>query len=111
ADAAEVVVVTFSYRLGSLGFAHGNWGLLDVLAVVEWVSREIGAFGGDPGSVTLGGQSAGAALVADALVAPSASGLFTQALLHSPPLPEAAQPAERRTRWDTALAADRATPA
>ena len=62
ADAAEVVVVTFSYRLGSLGFAFGNWGLLDVLAALEWVQREIAAFGGDPARVTLGGQSAGAAL-------------------------------------------------
>src|SRR6185295_17029025 len=91
ADAAEVVVVTFSYRLGSLGFAFGNWGLLDVLAALEWVQREIAAFGGDPARVTLGGQSAGAALVADLLVAPAADGLFAQALLHSPPLPEAAQ--------------------
>jgi para-nitrobenzyl esterase len=111
ADAAEVVVVTFSYRLGSLGFAHGNWGLLDVLAVLEWVQRDIRAFGGDPARVTLGGQSAGAALVADLLVAPAADGLFAQAMLHSPPLPEAAQPRERRTRWDHALAADRSTPA
>jgi para-nitrobenzyl esterase len=107
ADAAEVVVVTFSYRLGSLGFAHGNWGLLDVLAVLEWVQREIGAFGGDPARVTLGGQSAGAALVADLLIAAAADGLFTQALLHSPPLPEAAQDPARRARWDQALSADR----
>ncbi len=110
ADAAEVVVVTFSYRLGSLGFAFGNWGLRDVLAALEWVHREIGAFGGDPERVTLGGQSAGAALVADLLVAPAASGLFTQALLHSPPLPEAAQEPLRRARWDDALSADRSTP-
>ena len=48
ADAAEIVVVTFSYRLGSLGWAFGNWGLLDHLAVLDWVQREIGAFGGDP---------------------------------------------------------------
>jgi para-nitrobenzyl esterase len=107
AEAAQVVVVTFSYRLGSLGWAHGNWGLLDQLAVLEWVAREIGAFGGDPGAVTLGGQSAGAACVADLLVAPAAEGLFGQAMLHSPPLPEAAQPAERRAAWDAALGADR----
>jgi para-nitrobenzyl esterase len=110
ADAAEVVVATFSYRLGSLGWAYGNWGLLDVLAVLEWVQREIGPFGGDPARVTLGGQSAGAALVADLLVAPGAAGLFTQAILHSPPLPQAAQPLDRRERWETALSADRATP-
>jgi para-nitrobenzyl esterase len=111
ADAAQVVVVTFSYRLGSLGWAHGNWGLRDVVAVLEWVAREIGAFGGDPGAVTLGGQSAGAACVADLLVSPAAEGLFARALLHSPPLPEAAQPAERRAEWDAALGHDRAAPA
>ena len=48
ADAAEIVVVNFIYRLGSLGWAFGNWGLLDHVAVLEWVRREIAAFGGDP---------------------------------------------------------------
>jgi para-nitrobenzyl esterase len=111
ADATDTVVVTFSYRLGSLGFAYGNWGLLDVIAVLEWVQREIGAFGGDPARVTLGGQSAGAALAADLLGSPAADGLFAQALLHSPPLPEAAQDPQRRARWEAALAVDRDTPA
>jgi para-nitrobenzyl esterase len=111
AEAAQVVVVTFSYRLGSLGWAYGNWGLHDVLAVLEWVQREIAGFGGDPGRVTLGGQSAGAVLVADLLVSPAASGLFAQAMLHSPPLPEAAQDPARRARWEAALAVDRSTPA
>jgi para-nitrobenzyl esterase len=111
ADAADVVVVTFSYRLGSLGWAYGNWGLLDQLAVLEWVQREIGAFGGDPGQVTLGGQSAGAASVADLLVCPAADGAFARALLHSPPLPEAANDPERRRRWERDLAVDRHTPA
>jgi para-nitrobenzyl esterase len=111
AEAAQVVVITFSYRLGSLGWAYGNWGLRDTLAVLEWVQREIATFGGDPSRVTLGGQSAGAVLVADLLDSPAADGLFTQAMLHSPPLPEAAQPSERRTRWEHALAADRDTPA
>ena len=60
--------------------------------------------------VTLGGQSAGAAIVADLLVCPAADGLFTRAILHSPPLPEAAGEPERRARWDDALAADRDTP-
>ncbi len=111
ADAADVVVVTFSYRLGSLGWAHGNWGLHDVLAVLEWVQREISAFGGDPARVTLGGQSAGAALVADLLASPAADGLFAQGMLHSPPLPEAAQDPARRARWEAALSADRDTAA
>jgi para-nitrobenzyl esterase len=111
AEAAQVVVVTFSYRLGSLGWAFGNWGLHDVLAVLHWVQREIATFGGDPARVTLGGQSAGAVLVADLLVSPAASGLFTQAMLHSPPLPEAAQDLARREHWESALSADRSTTA
>jgi para-nitrobenzyl esterase len=111
AEAAQVVVVTFSYRLGSLGWAFGNWGMRDQVAVLEWVQREIGAFGGDPGRVTAGGQSAGAASVADLLVCPAAEGLFSQAMLHSPPLPEAANDPQRRARWDNALAVTRATPA
>jgi para-nitrobenzyl esterase len=111
AQAAQAVVVTFSYRLGSLGWAFGNWGLRDVLAVLEWVQREIGAFGGDPSRVTLGGQSAGSACVADMLVSPVADGLFAQAMLHSPPLPEAAGDPERRTRWERDLRVDRSTPA
>jgi para-nitrobenzyl esterase len=111
AEAAQVVVVTFSYRLGSLGWAFGNWGLLDQLAVLEWVAGEIGAFGGDPARITLGGQSAGAACVADLLVCPAADGLFSQAMLHSPPLPEAAGDPERRLRWERDLGVTRQTPA
>jgi para-nitrobenzyl esterase len=111
AEAAQVVVVTFSYRLGSLGWAFGNWGLRDQLAVLEWVAREIGAFGGDPARVTLGGQSAGAACVADLLGCPAADGLFSQAMLHSPPLPEAAGDPERRARWEHDLDVTPQTPA
>lgn len=110
ADAAQVIVVTFSYRLGSLGWAYGNWGLLDHVAVLEWVRREIAAFGGDPDRVTLGGQSAGAAIVADLLVCPASDGLFARAILHSPPLPEAAGDPERRSRWESDLGVTRETP-
>ena len=111
AEVAQAVVVTFSYRLGSLGWAFGNWGLRDQLAVLEWVQREISAFGGDPAAVTLGGQSAGAACVADLLVSPASDGLFARAFLHSPPLPEAANPSEPRARWEHDLGVTRATPA
>ena len=100
ADAAQVVVVNGCYRLGSLGWAYGNWGMLDQQAMLEWVQREIGAFGGDPGAVTLGGQSAGAGSVAGHLVS---GGPFERAILHSPPLPEAAQPLERRIEWERSL--------
>jgi para-nitrobenzyl esterase len=111
ADAAQVVVVTPTYRLGSLGWAFGNWGLLDQVAALEWVAREIAVFGGDPARVTVGGQSAGAACVADLLVCPAADGLFAQAMLHSPPLPEAAGDPERRARWERDLGVTRQLPA
>jgi para-nitrobenzyl esterase len=111
ADAAQVIVVSFSYRLGSLGWAYGNWGLLDHVAVLEWVRREIAAFGGDPDRVTLGGQSAGAAIVADLLVCPATDGLFARAILHSPPLPEAAGDLARRARWESDLGVTSETPA
>ena len=68
-----VIVVTFNYRMGSLGFlatpeldresghdASGNYGLLDDIAALQWVKRNIAAFGGDPDRVTIAGQSAGA---------------------------------------------------
>jgi para-nitrobenzyl esterase len=109
AQAAQVVVVSFHYRLGSLGWAFGNWGMLDQLCVLEWVQREIGAFGGDPAYVTLAGQSAGAASAADLLVCSRADGLFAQATLHSPPLPEAANEPARRARWERDLAVTRET--
>ncbi len=109
ANAADVVVVSFGYRLGSLGWAFGNWGLLDHLAVLDWVQREIRAFGGDPDRVTLAGQSAGAGNVADLIVSPQSAGLFTRAILHSPPLPEAANDPARRRRWEDDLGITRET--
>jgi para-nitrobenzyl esterase len=85
--ARGLVVVTLNYRLGALGFlAHpelsggngssGNWALLDVLAALRWAQASIRAFGGDPGRVTLAGNSAGAALVCHLMAAPAARGLF-----------------------------------
>jgi para-nitrobenzyl esterase len=103
ASAAGVVVVNFTYRLGSLGWVGGNWGLLDHVAALEWVRENIAAFGGDPARVTMGGQSAGAANVADLLVCPAAGGLFQRAILHSPLLPEAANDPARAARWATDL--------
>ena len=91
-----VVVVTVNYRLGVLGFlAHpglsaespagvsGNYGLLDQIASLQWVRRNIGAFGGDPENVTVFGESAGAVSVGCLLVAPAARGLFHRAILQS----------------------------
>ena len=91
----DVVVVTFNYRLGALGYlAHpalrdeetgavGNWGLLDQVAALEWVRDNIAAFGGDPGNVTLFGESAGGMSVAALLGTPRANGLFHKAIVQS----------------------------
>jgi para-nitrobenzyl esterase len=89
-----VVVVTINYRLGVLGFlAHpelqkesgrsGNYGSLDQLAALRWVQANIAGFGGDPGNVTIGGQSAGAASVHNLVASPLARGLFHRALTES----------------------------
>lgn len=109
AAAADAVVVTVNYRLGSLGwlchseFGGGNWGLLDQIAALEWVRENISAFGGDPGRVTLAGQSAGALCAIDLLAAPAARGLFRRAILQSPPLGDLVCPAEVASRWAEAL--------
>ncbi|MFH8793373.1 carboxylesterase/lipase family protein [Streptomyces sp. NPDC017941] len=82
------VLVTLNYRLGVQGFldlpgAPANRGLLDVLAALRWVRDEIAAFGGDPGAVTVFGQSAGATLVAALLADRAAEGLFRRAVVQS----------------------------
>lgn len=91
-----VVVVTFNYRLGALGFlatpelsresdhqASGNYGLLDDIAALQWVQRNIAAFGGDPQRVTIGGQSAGAGSVGFLSMSPLAKGLFQRSIAQS----------------------------
>ncbi len=96
AEHLPAVVVTFNYRLGPLGFishpafaaensrrSSGNYGLLDQIAALAWVQRNIVAFGGDPGRVTLMGQSAGAVSVAALLASPLAVGLFSRVIMHS----------------------------
>ena len=88
-----IVVVTFNYRLGALGFlAHpelnkeskhggsGNYGLLDQIAALQWVRRNIAAFGGDPDQVTIFGQSSGAMSVSMLIASPLAKGLFRRAI-------------------------------
>ncbi|MEU8218784.1 carboxylesterase family protein [Micromonospora taraxaci] len=90
----DVIVVTLNYRLGALGFlAHpalagadgitGNFGLQDQQAALRWVRRNAAAFGGDPGNVTVFGQSAGATSVCAQLAAPAAAGLFHRAIMQS----------------------------
>ena len=83
-----VVLVALNYRLGVSGFldvpgAPRNRGLLDVLSALRWVRDTIGSFGGDPGNVTLFGQSAGATLVGALLATPEAAGLFHRAVMQS----------------------------
>ncbi|MFD3665161.1 carboxylesterase/lipase family protein [Streptomyces sp. NPDC058659] len=90
---AGLVVVTLNYRLGFEGFGHvpaagatahpDNRGLLDQVAALRWVRENIAAFGGDPGNVTLAGQSSGAASVACLMVMDRARGLFHRAIAHS----------------------------
>lgn len=93
-----VIVVNFNYRVGALGFlalpalaaesphhSAGNYGLLDQIAALRWVRKNIAAFGGDPGNVTMFGQSAGAASVGLLLRSPLAAGLFQRAMIMSGP--------------------------
>ncbi len=89
-----VVVVTINYRLGALGWLglpaltsqdgeSGNYGLMDQIAALVWVHRNIAAFGGDPDRVTIGGESAGAISVCSLYSAPGAAGLFSGAIMES----------------------------
>jgi para-nitrobenzyl esterase len=85
-----VVVVSFNYRLGMEGFAQltgapANRGLLDQVAALRWVQDNIAGFGGDPGQVTVFGESAGAGSVASLLAMPEAAGLFHKAIVQSLP--------------------------
>ena len=89
----DVVVVTINYRLGPLGFLalaglsgenpgvqSGNYGIEDQQAALRWVRRNAAAFGGDPGNVTIFGESAGSGSVCAHLVSPTAAGLFHRAI-------------------------------
>ena len=85
-----VVVVSFNYRLGMEGWAQltgapANRGLLDQVAALRWVQDNIAAFGGDPGQVTVFGESAGGGSVASLLAMDTAAGLFQRAILQSVP--------------------------
>ncbi|OXB61787.1 hypothetical protein ASZ78_004060 [Callipepla squamata] len=86
----NVVVVTIQYRLGIVGYfstgdkhARGNWGYLDQVAALQWIQENIVHFGGDPGSVTIFGESAGGISVSALILSPLAKGLFHRAISQS----------------------------
>jgi para-nitrobenzyl esterase len=101
----DVVGISINYRLGPLGFLSGvgdaNVWLTDQVAALRWVAANATAFGGDPGRITLAGQSGGAFSIAALAQHPDAQGLFQRAILQSPPLGlslPAAEDAVERTR-------------
>ena len=86
----DVVVVTINYRLGALGYLYvpgvtANVGQLDQIAALEWVRDNIETFGGDPGNVTIFGESAGGMAVITLLAMPAARGLFHRIISQSGP--------------------------
>ncbi|XP_076618774.1 esterase E4-like [Colletes latitarsis] len=88
--AKDVVFVSANYRLGAFGFlnlghrvASGNQALKDLIAALQWVKENIANFGGDPGNVTIFGQSAGGAITHALSISPKARGLFHKAILQS----------------------------
>ena len=89
-----VVLVSLNYRLGRLGWfahpallkedgPHGNYGLMDQMAALKWVRRNAAAFGGDPGNVTVFGESAGAISINQIMISPKGAGLFDKAISES----------------------------
>jgi para-nitrobenzyl esterase len=119
-----VIVVTFNYRLNVFGFlahpeltdesskrASGNYGLMDQIAALRWVQKNIAAFGGDPDRVTIGGQSAGAGALHHLSVSTEARGLFHGAIAQSGPWrhtaksPTLAEAEEQGSKFSSAIGA------
>lgn len=109
----DVVVITVNHRLGPLGYLHldglagdhlpsdeaassGNNGMLDLVAALEWVRDNATAFGGDPGNVTIMGESGGGAKVSTLLAMPTAGGLFHRAAIQSGPALRVTKPERAR---------------
>ncbi len=108
----DVVVVSLNHRLNVLGFLDlsangekyaesGNAGLLDLVAALEWVNKNIAAFGGDASNVTIFGQSGGGGKVSTLLATPSAAGLFHKAIVQSGSMLRTME-----KRWSQAIAAE-----
>jgi para-nitrobenzyl esterase len=117
ASSGDIVVITVNYRLGALGFLdlspfstakatfETNLGLRDVLFALQWVRDNVAAFGGDPGRVTLFGESAGAGMVTTLLASPAAEGLFSAAIAQSAPVTSIYDAARSRVVAEQFLAA------
>jgi len=110
----DVVVVTVNHRLNIFGYLHldhlatgyagsGNAGMLDIVAALKWVRDNIAAFGGDPGNVTIFGQSGGGAKVTTLMAMPAAKGLFHKAIVQSGSYYLDAMKSEEGTKFATAL--------
>lgn len=123
ADLTGTIVVSVNYRLGRLGYlalrqfgqegtsGSGTWGLQDQIAALTWTRRNAAAFGGDPGNITIAGQSAGAASVCALLTSPSTTGLFSRAILQSGPCTLLTAPDQQSAQADgQAYAADAGCP-
>jgi para-nitrobenzyl esterase len=106
----QVIYISFNYRLGALGYLDftrystpartfdSNLGLRDQVMALEWVQKNIRAFGGDPDNVTVFGESAGANAVTTLMTTPSAAGLFHRAIVQSAP-PDSVYSPDATARW------------
>ena len=115
AERGDVVVVTVNHRLNALGYLYlarldprfpdsGNSGQLDLIVALQWVQRNIAAFGGDPGNVTVFGQSGGGAKIATLMAMPEAKGLFHKAITMSGQQVTASGPLNATKRAEAFLA-------
>lgn len=122
ATTGDVVVVTVNHRLNAFGYLSlarldhrypdsGNAGQLDLILALRWIRDNIGAFGGDPGSITVFGQSGGGAKIATLLAMPAAEGLFHRAITMSGQQVTASGPQNATRRAETYLAQLGANPA
>ncbi len=108
----DVVVVTVNHRLNALGYLYmpgrfpdsGNAGQLDLIAALQWVQRNIAAYGGDPANVTVFGQSGGGAKIATLMAMPAAKGLFHKAITMSGQQVTASGPLNATKRAEAFLA-------
>ncbi len=88
----NIIVVSVSYRLGLFGFLGGdetrpaNLGLFDIMEALRWIRKNIRSFGGNPGNITLFGQSSGGDAIAHLMISEGIDNLFQRAIIHSAPL-------------------------